>query len=328
MKLARLTTAALAASLASIALLAQAAATKVEFETRDYAGYKELVAGSPSGEARIYGYLSLPANAQGKVPAAVFLAHAGGYSEAQDRWYATALNAQGIAAFFVDGYTPRGLTPPISVRTQSYATMVADAYAALAALAKRPDIDASRVALVGFSRGAEAARQAAFESFRKGAGAQALKFAAHVPFYPLCVTSMQDAKDTTGAPVLILGAANDDSTPPKNCEAYVAHMKARNAAFPVSVRVYPDADHGWDDEQYSPRNFYPRAPSAANCVPLFLGADGGFATMLKDGQEVPLERSMLRCPSAGGTLGFNAALRERSTRELVEFLKASFAAAH
>lgn len=153
------------------------------------------------------------------------------------RWYRTALNAEGIATFFVDPFSPRGLTLPVTVRDLSYATVVADAYAALAALAQQPDIDASLVAIAGFSRGAEAARQAAFESFRKGVGAGELRFAAHVALYPICITSMHDASDITGAETLILAGAKDGSAPPKNCEDYVNFMKSRNTRFPVTVRV-------------------------------------------------------------------------------------------
>lgn len=322
----RIATLALAAALSmpAISALAQGTATKLEFDTRNYAGYKELVAGTPSSKARIFGYLSMPAGTQGKVPAVIFLPHADGYAENQDRWYRAALNGQGIATFFLDPFSPRGLSSPVTVKDLSYATVVADAYAALAALAQRPDVDASRVAIAGFSRGAEGARQAAFESFRKGAGAGELRFAAHVALYPICVTSILDASDMTGAPTLILSGAKDDSAPPRNCEDYAAFMKSRNAGFPVEVRVYPDAHHGWDDEQSN--GYRPRAPSAANCVPIFLSAQGEFVAMLKDGKESPFERSILRCPSAGGTFAFNPAHRDRSTKDLSQFLKARFAA--
>lgn len=314
------------ASLLPVLALAQGAATKLEFETNNYSGYKELIASTPSSKARIHGYLSIPAGAQGKVPAVIFLPHSGGYAENQHRWYRTTLNAEGIATFFVDPFSARDLTPPVTVRDISFATVVADAYAALAALAQRQDIDASRVAIAGFSRGAEAARQAAFESFRKGAGAGELRFAAHVALYPICVTSMHDASDMTGAPTLILSGAKDGSAPPRKCEDYVSFMKSRNAGFPVEVRAYPDAYHGWDDEQNSGQH-YPRAPSAANCVPIFLSPKGEFVAMLKDGNEAPFEPSILRCMGAGDTLAFNAAHRDRSTRDLVQFLKARFAAA-
>lgn len=307
-----------------VAAFGQSERRKIEFESKNYAGYKELIAGTPASSVRVLGYLSIPAGAQGKVPAVVLLPHSGGYSENQERWYRAALNAAGFATLFVDNFTPRGLTPPVSVRDISYATVVADAYAALNELARLPEIDAARVAVVGFSRGAEAARQAAFESFRKGAGAGALRFAAHVPLYPLCVTSMRDPSDLTGAATLIMAGGKDDGTPAKNCEDYAAFMKTQKAEFPVEVRVYPEASHGWDDETNTGK-YNPRAPSSAQCVPIFLSPQGEFTAMVKDRKEVPFEPSMLRCPGAGATLAFSAPLRERSTKDLIDFLKARFA---
>ncbi len=314
-------------ALITLLLLATSAATaqpqKIEFESMNYAGYKELIAGAPAGSTRIMGYLSLPPGRQGKAPAVVLLPHAGGFSENQERWYRAALNAAGYATFFLDNFSPRGLRPPVTVRDLSYATVVADAYAALAELGRRPEIDASRVALLGFSRGAEAARQAAFESFRKGAGAGAVRFAAHVAHYPLCVTSMRDPVDMTGAPVRLVVGGKDEDTPARLCEAYVSFMKAQRRDFPAELRLYADARHAFDDESAT-GGYSPRAPSSKSCIPIFLSPQGDFTSMLGDGKEVTFERSILRCPGAGGAPAFDPAVRDRATRDLLEFLKASF----
>lgn len=77
MVLPRLLVTALAALLPAI-VLAQDAATKLEFGTQNYAGYKQLIDRKPSSNARIHGYLSMPLGVQGKVPAVIFLPHAGG----------------------------------------------------------------------------------------------------------------------------------------------------------------------------------------------------------------------------------------------------------
>lgn len=312
-------------ALAAAAALAQP--VKIEFESKNYAGYKELIAGKPSGPSRIVGYLSLPRVAQGKVPAVVLLPHSGGYSENQERWYRGALNAAGFATFFLDNYSPRGLRPPVTVRDISYATVVADAYAALAELARRTDIDARRIAVLGFSRGAEAARQAAFESLRRGAGAGELRFAAHVAHYPLCVTSMRDPADMTGAPVRLALGAKDEDTPARLCEHYVAFMKAQRPQFPVEIRVYADALHAWDEESATGQ-YALRAPTSKNCIPLLLSPAGEFESMVRDGTEVPFERSILGCPGVGGAMKFDAAIRERATAAFVEFLKTAMSVAN
>lgn len=324
---ATLTRRAAAAAVVLGAAAALAQPVRIEFESKDYVGYKELIAGKPAGSARIVGYLSLPPAAQGKVPAVVLLPHSGGYSENQERRYRSALNAAGFATFFLDNYAPRGLRPPVTVRDISYATVVADAYAALTELARRPEIDARRVAVAGFSRGAEAARQAAFESFRRGAGAGELRFVAHVAHYPPYVTSMRDPADMTGAPVRLALGAKDEDTPPRLCEQYVAFMQAQRPQFPVEIRMYADAAHAWDEEGASGR-FSPAAPSSKNCIPLLLSPAGEFASMLRDGREVPFERAILSCTGTGGMMKFDAANRERASADLVEFLKAAMSAAN
>lgn len=304
--------------LVSAAGSGRAQSQRVDFESKNYIGYKELVADAPSSSARIYGYLSLPPGAQGRVPAVVFMPHSGGYSESQEHWYRAALTSVGFATFFVDNFTPRGLRPPITLRDISYATVVADAYAALAELSKRPEIDPARVALVGFSRGAEAARQAGFESFRKGANAGPLRFAAHVSYYPLCITSLRDPRDHTGAPVLLLLGGRDDLTPARICDDYLNFMKAQNPTLPVQSRLYPEALHLWDDD--GSRSGSATVGSVRNCIPLFLSATGEFVSMLRDGKEVPFESGILRCPGGNATVGFSAGVRDRSTKDLVDFL--------
>ena len=64
---------------------------------------------------------------------------------------------------------------------------MADAYAALRWLASEPRIDADRIAIIGFSYGAEVAHITAFESVRSALNPGPGRFAAHVPFYPVLI---------------------------------------------------------------------------------------------------------------------------------------------
>src|SRR3546814_5509160 len=75
------------------------------------------------------------------------------------------LAAQGVAALAVDVFAPRrerasGFINRLLEITE--AMFLADAYAALDYLATRPEIDAGRVALVGFSYGGMVATYAAY----------------------------------------------------------------------------------------------------------------------------------------------------------------------
>lgn len=297
-----------------------AAAETLSFESADYESYAALYARSPKRSVTLTGDLSMPQGAPGPVPAVILMHSAGGRAPEHEAWWTKAINDLGIAVLAVDYFKARGLTPPVPVRDLSYASVVADIYGALRKLAADPRIDAKRVAVIGFSRGAEAARQAAFEPFRKGAlGDSDLRLAAHAAFYPLCVTSADGADAFTGAPVLLLGGEADDGTPVANCQETVKYFAAAQPASPLRLAVYPGAHHAWDDPTVD--GYYPKSPAVKGCVPLLLGPNGDFAAMVKDGKRVDFDRSVLRCPGQGSTMRFNAAVRERSTADLTAFLR-------
>ena len=99
-----------------------------------------------SKRVTLAGDLRLPVTDALSVPAVVFLHGDGGALSSHPSW-ADALNAAGIAVFTLDSFSGRGilssdLTPGPLVRS-------ADAYRALALLARHPRIDASRIALAG-----------------------------------------------------------------------------------------------------------------------------------------------------------------------------------
>ena len=81
-----------------------------------------------------------------------------------------------------------------------WASAVAEAYAALKLLANDPRIDASRIAIVGFSFGGEVAHLSAFERLRAALVPGELRFAAHVAYYPAGVYGLQAQQDYTGRP--------------------------------------------------------------------------------------------------------------------------------
>lgn len=292
----------------------------LSFESADYDNYAALYARAPKRAVTLTGDLSLPPNAAGPVPAVILMHAAGGRIAEQESYWVTALNRMPIAVLAVDSFGGRGLSGTVTVRDLPYASVVADIYGALRKLATDPRIDGKRVAVVGFSRGAEAARQAAFEPFRKGAMGNAnLRLAAHVAFYPLCVTSADGADAFTGAPVLILGGEADDGTPVTNCRETITYFTAVAPQAPLRLIVYPNAHHGWDDP--TKRGYYKNSPTSKNCIPLLLGTDGKIVAMVKNGKRVDLDRSMLRCPSAGATMWFDPTIRERSAADLGAFLR-------
>jgi len=112
------------------------------------------------------GDLSLPANATAAEPVpAIILAHgSGGIKDGREFEYAQLLNDNGIAAFVIDYYAPRGAGDDTGYLAKTASAtdfdIVADVYNALTLLSTHPLIDSERVGVMGFSYGAMAARHA------------------------------------------------------------------------------------------------------------------------------------------------------------------------
>ncbi|NRR31793.1 dienelactone hydrolase family protein [Oxalobacteraceae bacterium] len=200
----------------------------------------------------IWGNLAFPAVRTGKVPAMV-IAHGSAGIQPKDsvRWIPL-LNNMGIATFQLDSFTPRHI-----VRTDDNQALLdqsandADVLKALQLLATDPRIDASRIGVIGFSRGGVAALGSAEKRFRAGVigeqdGLVPLRFAAHIAFYPGCgLRYWNRAKPLTGAPIMMALAEKDDYTPIRPCQNFADMIKSTGQE--IEVHVYPGAYHDFDN---------------------------------------------------------------------------------
>lgn len=221
---------------------------------------------------RVWGFLSFPEGATAAVPAMV-IAHGSAGLQAKDteRWVPL-LHKMGIATFVIDSFGPRGIrqtTDDQLVLDQS--ANDADALFALGRLAQDKRIDAARIGVMGFSRGGIVAIETAIEPFRKGVIADALRFAAHIAFYPGCtVRYWADPSPMTGAPIMMALAEKDDYTPPQPCLDYAGAMK--KAGVDVETHVYEGAYHDFDNTnryfRYWPGSVTSRACPASEINPV------------------------------------------------------------
>ena len=205
------------------------------------------------GSPALMGYFAKP-KGSGPFPAVVLLHTCLGLPSNRTMME-SALNAFGYAALSVDDFTTRGLKETCSV---DFPQGIADAYGALAWLAGRPDIDRSRVAVLGASQGGDTALSIA--TGRAGAPS-GLAFRAAAAFYPPCAN--QNGAELKMPTLIVVGRA-DAVTPAADCEA----LAERQPRGRVTLVVAPGGPHGFDDPAFA---------GGRRVLGMFLGYDPGAA---------------------------------------------------
>ena len=220
------------------------------------------------GDVQLVGYLFRPEGRGGRVPAIVMMhGRAGPYSSrAAGRYDATTLSRRhmawgsawarhGIAALLVDGFGPRG--DPAGFPIHSYderpeavnevTVRPRDAYAALAYLRQRPDIDPDRIGLQGWSNGGSAtlATMATRTLGTAGLGPRQ-GFRGAIAFYPACGLhgAFEDGY-AVYAPVRVFSGDADEEVSAQRCARLVEAGRAGGSD--IAITIYSGATHDFDD---------------------------------------------------------------------------------
>ena len=190
--------------------------------------------GQEPGE--VTGLLTLP-QGSGPFPVVVMLHGCAGLYETHAEW-AAQVASWGYASLRVDSFSSRGIDE-ICTDILRPVPRAADVNGAMAYLQTRPEIDATRVAVMGWSHGAGVALQIAAEP---GSLRPDLKpdLKAAIALYPYCSRTSQAFR----VPLLVLIGDADDWTPSGICQDMVAGLPA--SSQPVELAVYPGATHSFD----------------------------------------------------------------------------------
>jgi dienelactone hydrolase len=170
--------------------------------------------------------------------ALIFLHGCAGLGRRQDAW-ADELMGEGYGVLVLDSFGARHLTRVCGDRGAFPGHERAeDAFAAVRALQRRPEVDAARIGVIGWSHGGWTVLWALAE--QRAHAAEPLRAA--IALYPVCSDS-HGWKDAP--PLLMLLGGSDDWTPAERCTR-LAHTVEGFGQRVESV-VYPGAFHAFDD---------------------------------------------------------------------------------
>ena len=193
-----------------------------------------------------------------KRPAIVILHHAGGWEAGTTAQYASFLASHGFVAIEPRMFNTDG------EGEDTYRHMPA-VFGSLAYLARRPDVDDKKIALMGLSYGALLTLYSGTNWAHAKYPLGGLRYAALASFYPLCWVGKAYVSRTigkwknraypesfmdqwAGIPLAIFAGGFDDyeSKDPRSCTDFVASIPDEKQRSLTQVHLYPGATHGWD----------------------------------------------------------------------------------
>jgi dienelactone hydrolase len=281
---------------------------------------QQILSGEKNGkQAVLAGELRIPAEA-GRLPAVILVHGSDGLNSAVERW-AQELNQIGVAAFLLDCFSGRGITRTVGDQSQLHnLNMIVDAYKALEILTKHPRLDANRIAIMGFSKGAFAAVYTSIERFRKVYGpANGSHFAAHIGLYTPCNVTYRDDEKTTGAPIRLFHGIADDWVAIAPCRTYANRL--RNAGIDITLTEYPGAQHGYD---FFFLGTEPVTYSDATTTRKCRAEEGEYGLIMNSETAKPYDVNRDACVERGPHVGYNEAATAATTKAIQEFLTTQF----
>jgi dienelactone hydrolase len=290
------------------------------FQTRTLTNQEFLTGVKNAKTAAINGELRFPRSANPiwflsteKFPAVVLI-HGSAGAINVDRW-ARELNEIGVAAFIVDSFTGRGVVQTVTDQSQlPTLSMIIDAYRALALLATQTRIDASRIALIGFSKGGDVALHASLERFQRLHDAPSPGFAAYIAFYAPCETRYIDDDQVSDRPIRLFHGAADDFVPLEPCTEYVKRLQSLKKD--ISLTTYEGARHAFDVSSFPSVQQIPSALKLASHCRRREEANG---EIVNSETGKPFTSSD-PCVLKGASVGYDRVATDAATKAVKEFL--------
>jgi dienelactone hydrolase len=196
---------------------------------------------------RIPARLRIPDAAAARGPVVV-IAHGSAGPDSRGASYAEALGEAGLSSLEIDMWSPRKLKGGLD-RPKHVGDTLPDVFGAFRYLVTRPEFDALRIGVMGFSWGGVLSMLTATRAVSRRYLRNGERFAAHAPLYPVCWLFNNapgyEFRDLTGAPILLQCGAADAYDEPDSADKLLAALDPSDRACLRAI-VYPDATHGFD----------------------------------------------------------------------------------
>ncbi len=193
-------------------------------------------------EAELY----LPHDTNTPCPAVVVSEGLGGLQDKRERDYGRMLSDEGYVVLVIDSFGARGVGSNgdfVRAMSVTEAMMLGDAFTGLRYLTDRPEVDAGRIGIIGFSYGGMITQLAAYEQLARAYLPDGPRFAAHVSYYGCSIPRLEDPA-TPGAPATILIGGKDRNVSIPRVHDIASDL--RRGGSPTEVITFDDIYHQWD----------------------------------------------------------------------------------
>ncbi len=303
----------------SLTVLSQNIEELISFESSNPFSLNDIIEDFDNQEKQtVFGKLVLPNDSldpNKKFPLVIGVAGSLGWGEHHYK-YLEMYQKMGIATFELNSFKSRGITSTVGTQNQvTISAMIVDAYKALEALSKHPNIDKNKISITGWSLGGGVTLFSAWMPVKNAINKE-LKFASHLAFYPPCFIEPENI-EFSDSPIHILIGELDNWTPSKPCSDLVNKLNKKSN---IGLTIYKDSHHSFDRNSPVIRN--EEAYNFSDC--LFRLSEDGHIMM--DYLNIPMSNPLLQkigfmfCVTRGVNYGGNPVARKKSFTFAEEFM--------
>ncbi len=214
----------------------------------------DIAGDRPEPDYEVEAELYRPERVDGRAPGVIVSEGLGGLHDSRERGYGRKLSAEGHVVLVIDSFKSRGVGKNgdlVRAYTVTELMMLADAFAGLAYLASRPDVDAGRIGIIGFSYGGMVSVLTSYSQLADLFLPQGPRFSTHLSYYGCSIPRLANPT-TTGAPVKILLGGLDRNVSIPRTNQIVADL--RNGGSDVEMKIFDEVYHQWDGEDETRRH--------------------------------------------------------------------------